>query len=1311
MIDDAILNVSRFIADSYLALPALRREVKGAVASDAEIERRYREFRRLWQRTVVGGRVGERSTKARTLADFHAPLLAILGFDAPLRGREIDLDPERVSLSSFGDDGRVLVDPIPYGLAPDDRLPAGEFRGSAQRRMERALAAAGARFGLILGGTRWRIVQLDTANEPRYLEFDLDALAGDKIAEFGVFATMFSPSFLLGAEPALEALLEKSDALGTEVSEKLGPAARRALELLLEGVRADEANAAWVREVFAEGEPLQGIHREGIYVLYRLLFVLFGEAAVPPALPLDKPLYRNAYSLERLRLALSGNIDEYAENAYGIWESVKALFRLIDRGATTKEFHIPAYNGGLFGAERAPLLDRAALNDRAFVAALRELTTVTVGKGKNATRDRVSFRELGVAQLGAVFEGLLDYEPHIAATDLFEIAIGSGKQKGISYLPASAIEKREKMPEAPAKRAGEFYLQAWGGQRKSTGAYYTPKVIADYLVREALGPQAEGKSSTEMLEIAVCDPAMGSGGFLVSATEFLGNAYYEALVREGSCDPESDRADVDRIEAKRIVAERCIYGVDVNPMAVELAKVSLWLTTLSYDRPLSFFDHHLRCGNSLLGAPLRNEAGDLTAARIQFVPQAAFNNVDREAGKEEKARLKAVAARNAAQLRVIERGGGVGMFGLDLHAPLHEYAQARRELSADDPTQSAQDAVERIRAKERQLRDLTQNPAAPFSRLKEICDLWMAPWFWPYDADVDPPTTDDVQSLSDDIWQQRETTDARRRLQSEVAVAVARDVRSFHWELEFPEVFERGGFHAIVGNPPWETLSPESKEFFANYDPRFREYTKQDAIIASRRLRETTSVDRLYRRYARYSYQLASFLRTAEIYTWYSTGNLAKGDLDLFRSFVERDFRALRQTGRMSQVLKDGIYSNANCSEIRKQLMHGGSIVSLIANENKKNVFPITSLIRPTLLVAEKDTKLPEVRVAFFVGVDNRGTDRARSTAELAPVLARPHEYTLNVPRGFFPSLSPRTYAFLEITDAGDARILEALAKNGITFDSSHTVAFCREIDMTTDSSLFLTENDLVHEGARKVGERYISKQGDAWPLIEGDQIHQGRYAIRPPRYWIRASESSALPEIGGVPCNSFPRLVWRRIAFGNERTLISAIVPEKTFLGNSLQSIMGGTLSVHVIQELSALMNTFIMDWQTRIRGTFNVTNVVIDGLLIPSRIDELQILGSSRVETEVRSLSAFGLAFEHAEHMFGQFPLLDRAEPPLEGELRSTVTRDLVLARYAESLAHPKAGYYRERADRAVAMGARPFIPATRAELSEESEMLMND
>lgn len=1308
MTSGALRNVARFIADSFLVPAAMRREAVGLVPTDTDAEKRYREFRRLYSRAIESGRVGERSTAGQTRDQLHRPLLTLLGFEtAELRTREVDLDPGAATLLSFGDDS-ILLDALPYSQRADDRLLAGQFKGSPHRRLVRALAAGGARYGLILGGSAWRLLTLDTANEPRYLEFDIDAMAdGSHIDAFTVMVALVSPTALLGPEPTLAELQAKSDARGIEVSDKLGPAARRSLERLLDGIRADQGNATWAPRVFVEGPELQRIHREGIYVLYRLLFVLFGESAVPPALPIDKPLYRDNYSLERLRSGVTGDPKDFAENTYGLWEAAKALFRLIDRGAQTKEFTVPSYNGGLFAPDRTPLLDLAALNDRAFAIMLRELTTIEMGKGRLKALDQVSFRELGVGQLGAVFEGLLDYEPRIASGDLYETKIGSGKQKGISFLPASALG--EIPEEDPTKRFGEFYLQAWGGQRKSTGAYYTPKVIADYLVREALGPQIEGKTPDEILALTVCDPAMGSGGFLVSATEFLGDAYYRAQIASGECDPDDDRADLDRLTAKRIVAERCVYGVDVNPMAVELAKVSLWLTTLAYDRPLSFFDHHLRCGNSLLAAPLRDHTGTLSARGLELVPTAALKDVDKEATQNEKALLKVARTKNASQLKALEKGGGVGLFSIDLTQPLHDYALRRAELSCDDPTEPATTAAERNRAKERQLRQLTEDASSPFARIKEICDLWMAPWFWPFNASVEPPTTDSLRELQRAIWDGVDTPESLAAIR-EVAREVAKDVRFFHWELEFPEVFECGGFHAMIGNPPWETLSPESKEFFANVNPLFRTFSKQRAVTEIARLRVDAEININFRKYCRRVYDLAAFLKTSNTYTWYAAGNLGKGDFDLFRSFVERDYRSLRDGGRLAQVLKDSVYLNANCTEIRRRLMTDGNIARIVINENRKSVFAIDSRIKIALLTAVKGEAKEWIGTAFFVGKNPDLSERCLSISELENILARPDEKTIFIPLELVKALAPATLSILEVRDRADVELLKHLLEHGIPFKEAWDPKYCRELDMTNDSHHFVDALELAKIGATFDGMRWRHPtDGEFWPVVEGKQMYQSEFPIGEFRYWVNEKHSKNLPTTRGKPVNAYSRLAWRNVASStNERSVISACIPARSYLGNSLQSIAGGVLSDDTLCNVEILFNSLLFDWQARIRGATNLTHTIIGSLIVAEPLADLGIRSSAeRATREADVFASAAIPFDLAEHVLAGFPLLDRLEPALDGEQRSTITRDEILAVYGERLGHPKARYYRERVHRAHVNGARPFVPATRAEVEVDDEV----
>jgi hypothetical protein len=1314
----SIENVGRFVADVYLSYSALETLFeRGVLPTPDQADQAYRRLRGLWNR-VVDVSVTARTERTAAHARLYAPVLETLGFElTSLRSSEIDIDPERVTTGAFRNAQNglaLLVEELGFGQVPDDRYVSGPFRGSAQRKMERMLAESQVPFGLILGGPRWRLVQLDTAGEPRYLEFDLDAIfTNDDLDGFRIFFALVRPQGLLGGEDALVArLIERSDQHGTSVGDALGPATRRALQVFLEAVRTDESNADWAPATFADPAGLRAIHGEGIYTLFRLLFVLYGEAM--GLLPLERPLYREAYSIEHLRGRLT-HLEDFAENSYALWDRLQALFRLIDRGVEAHDLRIPSYNGGLFGPGKTPQLMLARVNDRAIAEMLRELTTVEVKIGSTRSTDRVSFRELGVAQLGAVFESLLDYEPEVARSDLFEVTVGSGKQKMISFLPASALGAVKEKPQRPAVRSGAFYLRAWGGQRKSTGSYYTPRVIAEYLVREALGPQIAGRSSAALLELTVCDPAMGSGGFLVAATKFLGDAYYEAQLAEGIFDRNDLRAAEQRTASWRTVAERCIYGVDANPLAVELAKVSLWLTTLAYDRPLSFFDHHLRCGNSLLGAPLRNDENEIMAERIRAIPKEALADVDKEATPSEKALLKRARDRNAAELRAIEHGQ-LGLFSFDLREPLREYARARAELSLDDATQSAHDAAARNRWKERQLQDLTMDPRSRFYRLKQICNLWMAPWFWPHDTDVEPPSTDEFARVARELWEAAGPQSQRAADLLRISDGIAELRRFFHWELEVPEVFERGGFSAFVGNPPWEAIALNTKEFFANFDPLFRSYSKQKAKAAMAALRRSSPVvEQGWRAFARNQRQAAHFLRASGVYNWYVT-DISGGDaFNLFRSFLERDFKALRDNGLLSQALPDTFYLGSKCAAIRRALTSSGAVTRLIVNENRKSVFPIDSRIRIVLLTVERGATSEHVPMAFFVGKDAEHRERSLSLRELTPVLAEPDRYTIPISIDFIKRLAPTTFSFLEIVDRKDAELLEHLSRHGIPFGSAWEPQYCRELDASNDSDLFRYADWLEANGCRREGWNWVHPElGEFWPLVEGRDIYQFEFPVGEFDKWVNANEGTArLPKApDGKPVNLHPRLAWRDVASStNERSVIATIVPAKTFCKHKAPTVRGGHLSELILTNVAALFNSFVFDWQARVRGATGLTYTLLGQLFAPCPIAELALTRESRSCQEAVVLAVFQIPFELAEHIFVQFPLLDRLMSALPGESRSTVTRDAVLAGYAESLGHPRAGYYRERAAAALALGAAPFVPETRGAADEEEDVNVDD
>ena len=476
-----------------------------------------------------------------------------------------------------------------------------------------------------------------------------------------------------------------------------------------------------------DAAPVSDTFEQALTIVYRMLFLLFAEARA--LVPLWHPIYRESYSLEGLRDAA-----EQSPHAPGLWDALRAIARLAHAGCRAGDLQVTPFNGRLFAPARTPLAERRDLDDDAARRAIVALSTRPAPD--RAGRERIAYRDLGVEQLGAVYETLLDYEPRV--------------------------------------ERGSVSLQPGSGVRKATGTFYTPQPIADYLVRRTLGPLVRDATPEHILQLRIVDPAMGSGAFLVAACRFLANAYESSLVRSGGCHP-TDLGEAERAGIRRTIAERCLYGVDLNPMAVQLARLSLWLATLAADRPLSFLDHRLQVGDSLLGTWL---------AHLRQPPSGRRRRGSRDT---------------------------LPLFGDEpIALALREALPIRFSLET-----TPNDTVEQVRAKERAFAELTGRNAA-LSRWKRIAHLWCAAWF----ADgVNAAPASAFGSLSDAALTGRSalpSKTASRYLDEADAIGDAR--RLFHWELEFPEVFfdrdggrlPRAGFDAVIGNPPWDMIRADS---------------------------------------------------------------------------------------------------------------------------------------------------------------------------------------------------------------------------------------------------------------------------------------------------------------------------------------------------------------------------------------------------------------------------------------------------------------------------------------------------------------------
>ena len=661
--------------------------VLGLVATDEnDALRAARRALLSWHREVRD--VSGPAWPARTVFDrIAAPVCEALGFDVVPSGGS-----SRTVRAILYRQNAAQIALCAFGWGQDE--------GTVWRESVRSGIDAGVRWCFGVAGHSLRVFDAARTHSRRFAEFDLDTLAADSSA----FALAWS---VLPGAAALDAAALRSDQHRAAVRDSLQVGVHEAVIELTRAFAASSRRAARSPHLLDES----------LIVIYRILFLLFAEAR--GLVPAWHPVYRESYTIESLRAPV-----ERLERPPGVWATIQAISRLAHRGCRAGTLRVPPFNGRLFAPSGAPLADTLPLDDRAARNALLSLTTRPASGG----RERIAYGDLGVEQLGGVYERVLDYD--LTTSD----AVGPALVRG--------------------------------GRRKATGTFYTPRALTEHVVRRTLAPLVDGASPERILSLRILDPAMGSGAFLVAACRYLARAYEAALIEEGGI-PAADITDAERAGFRRTVAQRCLYGVDLNPMAVQLARLSLWLTTFAGDRPLTFFDHHLRTGNSLVGTTL-------AAAR------------------------RGHPSRN-------RRPGPLPLFD---HGALDD-AMAGVVTSYETLRDGPEDTLEQVRAKEQRFAQL-QGDAAPIARWKRVADLWCAAWFDPALKNVNRGLFESL--LQNGVPVLSASVEATLL---EGTRKVASLQRFFHWELEFPDVFHprdraAAGFDAVIGNPPWEMTRGDS---------------------------------------------------------------------------------------------------------------------------------------------------------------------------------------------------------------------------------------------------------------------------------------------------------------------------------------------------------------------------------------------------------------------------------------------------------------------------------------------------------------------
>ncbi|MEV5383427.1 DNA methyltransferase [Streptomyces sp. NPDC052721] len=1188
-----------------------------------EAERAWEYLKPLWRdlRTALpsdpntGAPAADPTGRAGT--DWLAQLFRKLDFGALTEvgaaGIPADSDPEKRFPVSHRH-GPALIHLIPWNQELDKRPAPGQV--PAQSMLQDCLNRTEAHLWAILtNGRRLRLLRDSSSfSTAAYVEFDLEALFdGELFSEFVLLYSLLHASRFEVPEEAtpsgcwLEKWRTEAVTSGARALDQLRLGVQNALTVLGTGFLRHPDNVRLREDV----DP-KALRDALLRLVYRMLFVFVAEDRDALLDPNAGEPQREAYA----RYFSSARLRERARRRQGTahgdqYEALRIVLDALGTEDGRPELGLPGL-GGLFTPTDADApLDGLKLSNESLLSAVRHLAQV---RDAGARRWRaVDYRHLDAEELGSVYESLLELEPKHSATDrsfeLIEVAGNSRKTTGSYYTPSSLIEclldtTLDPVIDDAVKR---------GEQRAA----------------EAGHPDPTDDMIDELLSLTVCDPACGSGHFLVASARRI--AKRVASVRERNPEP---TVDAMRHALHEVVA-RCIYGVDLNPMAVDLAKVSLWLEALEPGKPLGFLDAHVKQGNGLIGATPKLLA--------EGVPDDAFKPIEGD----DKKHAAGLVKRNKAQ-----RGGQDELlFDTDTLPGNERYAAELSRIIA-----APADDLKQVRAQESAYRAYTESAA--YVHDLHAADAWCAAFVWPkHEGAPEAPTDQVFRAL-------------RGRDQSAVPDATHAEILRlrnqysfFHWHLEFPEVFSvpesgagvqpgtgwAGGFDAVVGNPPWERVKLQEQEFFAQRSP---EIAAAKNTAARRRLIAALQKDpdgtRLYDEFEaakRRSEGESHFLRVSN-----RCPLTGRGDINTYAVFAETDRILTSTRGRTGVIVPTGIATDATTQFFFKDLVTKGNLAALYGFENEEKVFPGVHHSVNFALFCMTGSGSPDasISIAFRIRQVPQITERAYTLTGRDIQLLNPNT-------GTCPVFRRRRDA--EIT-LGIYRRVPVLIKQA---DGSSVnpwdVNFVRMFDMSTDSHLFRpraqndeTFEDLLKAGWELDGNVLVRGKERLLPLYEGKMLHhydhrfstyenatekqlavgtlprftteqhENPEAVPMPRYWVpeqdiptgafdrNGQETKAAGARSRLTVKGWDRewvLGWRNIArTTDERTMIVSAAPRRGFQNSFHLALPRATSNAPL---LGAVLSSMVCDYCVRQKvGGTNLTYNYVEqfAVLSPSQI-----------------------------------------------------------------------------------------------------------
>ncbi|BBD63224.1 putative type II DNA modification enzyme (plasmid) [Nostoc sp. HK-01] len=1060
------------------------------------------------------------------------PLLQSLGYDPVYTANAEVVEEQTYAISHRAEPGenKPPIHIIGCRLEVDKRPPSGNPRLSAHALVQEYLNKTEHLWAIATNGFRWRLLR-DSSLMTRltYVEFDLEQiLNGENFAEFGLFYRLFHRSRLPeGVDDADKCLLEyyHQEALqqGGRVRDKLRDGVEKALIGLGNGFLQHPTNEH-LRQKFADGS-LKDIdyYRQLLRLIYRLLFLMVAESRNLLFVTDDLEqvrIYREYYSIERLR-ELAERPHWRREGFQDLWQGLWVTFLLFDENWRGDVLGLSPLNGDLFGSTTLPALDNCAIDNYDLLLAIRQLSLYL----DKAQLRRVNYEYLDVEELGSVYESLLDFHPQVA-------------QKQGKY---------------------EFAL-VFGSDRKTTGSYYTPPQLVQQLIKTALEPVIEDKlaqvrnqASTPsnpdelkhnlekgLLSLKICDPACGSGHFLLAAARRIGREL--AKVRTGEAEPGSEPLKL----AMRDVIQNCIYGVDLNPLAVDLCKVALWIEGFPGKLPLSFLDHRVKCGNSLVGVL------DINCLN-EGIPDEAYKAVtgdNKQLATQLKKRNKK-ERENKGQLSIYE----------NLETKRTHYAESFRELG-----NLAELMPQQVREKQARYQQSRKN--SEWWRDYSACNLWTTAFFITLieqNLQLLPTTEALIQVLRSNSPNQK-IVDAANKL--------AEEKHFFHWCLEFPEVFEQDGFDCVLGNPPWERIKLQEKEFFASRSAEIANATNKSARekLIKELPKKNPELAQAFEDAKHDAEAQGKFIRESERFPL-----TAVGDINTYAVFAETTRKLISTNGRVGIIVPTGIATDDTCKKFFGDLAQKQALASLYDFENREAIFVAVHRSYKFSLLGISGKPIKRSNFAFFL-TQPKQLDNQANLFQLTPQdIALINPNTLTCP--IF-----RTKIDAELTKKIYQRV--PVLENEITGSNPWSISFLRMFDMSNDSGLFKNEagNGLVPLYEAKMFHQFTHRwatytdNGETRDLTYEEKSNTS-FAVQP-RYWVsRVEVENRLARKWDKDWLLGFRDICRST---DERTAIFSLLP-RVAVSNKAPLLISNKFEPKLLSCFYASVNSLIFDFVTR--------------------------------------------------------------------------------------------------------------------------------